>query len=172
MTWSIFWVAVFQFQVVQVRVSLLWGSLTAFFNPKSVSCYSSVFQILHNISRQTLNFFQRFCCTKQNNSKNLRTSFLCPELPKSSGLEIFPMFLEDPGLPAMDLSPTSEPAVVSTVEADTSMAPTPASMTIHVIGEDEEPQEMLKAFPAEPSRFWDGFMGWMKILEIWEMKLF
>ena len=66
------------------------------------------------------------------------------------------MFLEDPGLPAMDLSPTSEPAVVSTVEADTSMAPTPASMTIHVIGEDEEPQEMLKAFPAEPSRFWDG----------------
>lgn len=53
--------------------------------------------------------------------------------------------MEDPGLPAMDLSPTSEPAVVSTVEADTSMAPTPASMTIHVIGEDEEPQEMLKA---------------------------
>lgn len=72
------------------------------------------------------------------------------------------MFLEDPGLPAMDLSPTSEPAVVSTVEADTSMAPTPASMTIHVIGEDEEPQEMLKAFPWNFTIL-DGFMGSMKI---------
>ena len=71
------------------------------------------------------------------------------------------MFLEDPGLPAMDLSPTSEPAVVSTVEADTSMAPTPASMTIHVIGEDEEPQEMLKAFPAELHDFGMGlWVGW------------
>lgn len=80
---------------------------------------------------------------------------LCPEDP-TFWAEIFPMFLEDPGLPAMDLSPTSEPAVVSTVEADTSMAPTPASMTIHVIGEDEEPQEMLKAFPAELHDF-----GWV-----------
>lgn len=57
----------FKFQVVLGdRVSLRWGNLTACFNPKSVSCYSSVFQIFHNISRKTLNLFQPFCwCTKQ-----------------------------------------------------------------------------------------------------------
>lgn len=69
------------------------------------------------------------------------------------------MFAEDPGLPAMDLSPTSEPAV-PTAESE-GMAPTPASMTIHVIGEDEEPQEMLKAFPLVHDVGW--VWGWMNI---------
>ena len=50
----------------------------------------------------------------------------------------------------MDLSPTSEPTVEEGMTAP--MAP----MTIHVIGEDEDPQEMLQAWIPLVPRFWNG----------------
>ena len=74
---------------------------------------------------------------------------------RTNPVSLLPL-VQDPGHPAMDLSPTSEPTV------EEGMATPMAPMTIHVIGEDEDPQEMLQALSVGSTILeWIGLqVGW------------